>query len=64
MDEFYSVETVFFKQICHYPETWWNHHVAALFEISVLKEAFCVFHLHNNLTMMLIPKVQNKASAS
>ena len=38
MDEFYSMETVFFNQICHYPETWWNHHFAAFFEISLLKE--------------------------
>ena len=52
---------MFFVQIYRYPGAWYNRHVAALFETSVLKtSAFNDRYLHNNITMMLIPKVQSK----
>ena len=30
--------TVFSMQIYRYPEVWYNHHIAAVFETSALKE--------------------------
>ena len=36
----------------------------SLKQVSSKKSAFCVRYLHNNITMMLIPKVQNKTSTS
>ena len=39
-------KTLFFIQICHYPEVWYNRHVAAaFFEASVLKEVRILYQL-------------------
>ena len=37
---------------------------AAFFQTSVLKEVRIIRHFHNNITILLIPKVQNKTSTS
>ena len=34
----YDNSKIFFIQFSRYPEVWYNHHVVALFETSVLKE--------------------------
>ena len=66
MNVFYSVwelDTVFFVQIYCYPKALYNRHVVVLFETSVLKKSlFYVRYLRNNITVMLIPKVQSKQS--
>ena len=46
-------------QIYRCSEGFSNHHVAAFFERSVLKEVRMLRYLHNNSTM-LIPKFKNK----
>ena len=55
---------LFMENYC-YQVVWCNHYVDDFFETSVWKEVgiLCPF-LHNNITMLLIPKVQNKASTS
>ena len=53
-------KTLFFIQIYCYIEVWYNRHVDAFFKGTVLKEVFYIRNPHNNITMLLIPKVQNK----
>ena len=58
-------KTLFFMQIYRKPVVWCNRHVVAFFEASVLKEVRILYPLSpQNITLMLIPKVQNKASPS
>ena len=39
------LEDIIFLQIYHYPEVWYNRHVAAFFETSVLKEVHILYPL-------------------
>ena len=55
-------KALFFIQIYCYIEVWYNRHVDAFFKGSVLKDVFYIRNPHNNITMLLIPKVQNKTS--
>ena len=41
-----------------------RHMLRSLKQVSWKKSAFYVRFLHSNITIMLIPKVQNKASTS
>ena len=53
-----------FIQIYHYPEAWVMMLQCSLKQVFRKKSPFYVCYLHNNITMKLIPKVQNKASTS
>ena len=55
----------FFIQIYCYPEVWFNGHVLHSLE-QVFWKNFTVHirYLHNNITILLIPKVQYKTSTS
>ena len=56
---------LFFEKIYRYPEIWHNRHITEFFVTNVLKKsAFYIRNLNNDITMLLIPKVQNNASTS
>ena len=59
---------LFFIQIFRYPEVWRNRHVAVFFKIRVLKEVRILYpfirYLHNNIKILLIPKIPNKVFTS
>ena len=38
-------KVLFFIQIYRYPEVWYNRHIAAFFEVSVLKEVRNLYQL-------------------
>ena len=56
----YNWKTLFFIQIC-YPEVWWNRRVLCSSKrVFWKKSVFYIHYLHNNIKMLLIPKVHNK----
>ena len=59
-----NLKALFFMQIYQYPVVWYNRYVAAFFEASVLEEVRFIHYLWNNITVLLVSKVQNKASIS
>ena len=48
-------KTLFFIKVYHYTKGFWNRHIVAFFEISVLKEVCTLNYVHNIITT-LIPK--------
>ena len=56
-------KTLFFMQIFCYPEVWYNCRVAAFFWNKCFeRSSHFISVIHNNITMLLIPKVQIETS--